>query len=157
ALSTIHQQRLLHRAVRPSNLIVDIFDRVKSATLVDFDPVLVVRIENAAEEPSSLEPALYLSPEQAVSLDQDVTEGSDLYSAGVTLFHCLAGRPPFDGGSLGAILFEHMTTNVPTLRSLGIVVPRALDEVVQRLLRKDPRDRYQSAQAVLLDLEEISA
>jgi signal transduction histidine kinase/CheY-like chemotaxis protein len=157
ALSTLHQQRLLHRAVRPSNVVVDIFDRIETATLVDRDPVSVVGLENTAVGPSSMEPALYLSPEQAGSLDQDVTEVSDLYSAGVTLFHCLAGRPPFDGSSLGAILFEHMTTNVPTLRSLGIAVPRALDEVVHRLLRKDPRDRYQSAQAVLLDLQEIAA
>ena len=50
-----------------------------------------------------------------------------------------------------------MTADVPKLRSLGIAVPRALDEVVQRLLRKDPRDRYQSAAAVLADLESIAA
>ena len=105
----------------------------------------------------SLDAALYLSPEQAGSIDHDVTETSDLYAAGVTLFHCLAGRPPFTGSTLGAILFEHMTACVPELRAMGIAVPRALDELVGRLLRKDPRDRYQSAEAVLADLDVIAA
>lgn len=157
ALSAMHQQRLLHRAVRPGNVVVDDARPLTKATLVDRDPVSTLRLEEAALDQSSLEAAFYISPEQAGSLDQDVTDASDLYSAGVMLFHCLAGQPPFAGNSLGTILFEHMTAHVPTLRSLGTTVPRALDEVVQRLLRKDPRDRYQSAQAVLADLEEIAA
>ncbi len=62
--------------------------------------------------------ALDPSPEQAGSLDHDVTEASDLYSVGVTLFHCLAGRPPFTGDSLGTILFEaHDRESVPTPRN----------------------------------------
>ncbi|HEY2828167.1 MAG TPA: AAA family ATPase, partial [Pirellulales bacterium] len=157
ALAAMHQQRLLHRAVRPSNVMLDDVRPLTKATLVDSDPASVLRSDEAALDQLSLEAALYLSPEQAGSLDQDVTEASDLYSAGVTLFHCLAGQPPFAGNSLGTVLFEHMTTNVPTLRSLEITVPRALDEVVQRLLKKDPRDRYQSAQGVLVDLQSIAA
>ena len=115
-----------------------------------------MRLDDAALRTQSLDAALYLSPEQAGAIDQDITEAADLYSAGVTLFHCLAGRPPFTGNAVGTILFEHMTADVPKLRTLGVVVPRALDEVVQRLLRKDPRDRSQSAAAVLADLESIA-
>ncbi len=156
-LRDMHQHRLLHRGVRPANIIVNDDGPVTVATLVDVDPSLALRLEDAALRNQSVEVARYLSPEQAGSIDQDVTEASDLYSAGVTLFHCLAGRPPFAGSSLGTILFEHMTASVPKLRSLGIAVPRALDELIQRLLRKDPCDRYQSAQAVLTDLEAIIA
>src|SRR5947208_14334991 len=92
--------------------------------------------------------AQYLSPEGAGLLDQEVTGCSDLYSAGIVLYECLLGRPPFHGASVGEVLRQHMTVQPAELRGLGLSVPRALDEVIQRLLRKDPRDRYQSAQAV---------
>ncbi|HEY2882575.1 MAG TPA: serine/threonine-protein kinase, partial [Pirellulales bacterium] len=157
ALRDMHQHGLLHRGIRPSNIIVDHHDTVTRATVVDFDPAPALRGEESALSGQSLNAALYLSPEQSGSIDQDVTEASDLYSAGVTLFHCLAGRPPFNGNTLGAVLFEHMTANVPKLRGVVSAIPRALEEVVQRLLRKDPRDRYQSAEAVLADLMDIEA
>jgi len=95
--------------------------------------------------------------EQAGALDRDVGDSSDLYSLGIVLYECLSGRPPYDGADVGAILRQHMTAQVPGLRSQGLPVPRALDELVQRLLRKDPRDRYQSAAAVRSDLRTIAA
>src|SRR5204863_312076 len=98
----------------------------------------------------------YLSPEGAGLLDQDVTGCSDLYSSGIVLYECLLGRPPFQGTNVGEVLRKHMTVQPPELRSLGLSVPRVLDEVIQRLLRKDPRDRYQSAQAVGSDLTVIA-
>src|SRR5207247_384117 len=73
------------------------------------------------------------------------------------LFECLAGRPPFQAATVGEVLRQHMTVQPPELRSLGLVIPRALDEVIQRLLRKDPLDRYQSATAVLADFTMIAA
>jgi two-component system sensor kinase len=157
ALHDMHQHRLLHRAVRPANIIVAATVPLTTATLVDIDPTPALCSDEGPLQSQSLEAALYLSPEQAGSLYQDVTEISDLYSAGITLFHCLAGRPPYSGNTLGAVVFEHMTAAVPRLRELGISVPRALEEMIQRLLRKDPRDRYQSAQAALADLKAIAA
>ena len=112
---------------------------------------------DASADERSVETARYRSPEQTGSLDYEVAEAADLYSAGVVLFECLAGRPPFEGDSVGGILLQHMTARAPELRSLGLGIPRALDEVIQRLLRKDPRDRYQSAEAVLMDLADIAA
>ncbi len=97
-----------------------------------------------------------MSPEQAGSIDCDVGEASDLYSVGILLYQCLTGQPPFEGATVNSVLFQHMTAPVPPLSTSGIDVPRALEEVIQRLLRKDPRDRYQSAAAVLADLEVIS-
>ncbi|HVU89238.1 MAG TPA: serine/threonine-protein kinase, partial [Pirellulales bacterium] len=156
ALRDMHAQQLLHRAVRPSNVIVNSAGPITTATLVEFEPSPALYLEDAHFRQQALQAALYLSPEQAGSIDHDVTDASDLYAAGVTLYHCLAGHPPFSGNTLGAILFEHMTACVPDLRALGIPVPRALDELVGRLLRKDPRDRYQSAEGVLADLEAIA-
>jgi signal transduction histidine kinase/CheY-like chemotaxis protein/tetratricopeptide (TPR) repeat protein len=157
ALRDMHGHRLLHRGVRPRNIIVDRANSFAKAILVDFAPPPALRLEETTLDQRSLAAALYLSPEQAGAIDHEVCEASDLYSAGATLFHCLAGRPPFVGDSISAVLFEHMTACVPELRTLGVAAPRALEDVLQRLLRKDPRDRYQSADAVLADLEAIAA
>ena len=126
------------------------------AVLVDCDLVRITQFDASVDD-QSVETARYRSPEQTGSLDYEVAEPADLYSAGVVLFECLAGRPPFEGDSVGGILLQHMTARAPELRSLGLAIPRALDEVIQRLLRKDPRDRYQSAEAVLVDLADIAA
>src|SRR5262249_51417212 len=72
------------------------------------------------------------------------------------LYECLLGQPPFLATNVGEVLRKHMTVQPPELRSLGLSVPRVLDEVIQRLLRKDPRDRYQTAEAVVGDLTAIT-
>ncbi|MBN2578935.1 MAG: AAA family ATPase [Pirellulales bacterium] len=154
ALREMHRLHVLHRAVRPSNLIVNPRGPVTETTLVDYGPVRSFQTE-AQQRERSLDVAVYASPEQAGSIDQDVSEPSDLYTAGIVLFECLAGRPPFQGENIGTLLLAHMTVRPPELRSLGIAVPRAVDELIGRLLRKDPRNRYQSAGAVLADLEAI--
>jgi len=98
----------------------------------------------------------YVSPEQAGLIDVKVSECADLYSAGMVLYECLAGRPPFKGTDVGELLQLHLNVRPMELRDLGIFVPRALDEVIQRLLRKDPSDRYQTAEGALADLSQIS-
>lgn len=152
ALAAAHAAGVFHRGVRPSNLILT-SDFAGGATLLDVGWAVA---QQATAGEGSIETALYLSPEQAGLLDYDVAEPSDLYSAGVLLFECLAGRPPFDRTTVGDVLFQHMTTPVPRLRQIGVEVPRALDDIVQRLVRKDPRDRYQSAAAALADVERLA-
>ncbi|HEY5313349.1 MAG TPA: AAA family ATPase, partial [Pirellulales bacterium] len=154
ALDGLHLQGVLCRNIKPSNLFVCHETAGTGLLLTDFGLGSSLVLE-ANTRQQSAESALYLSPEQAGSLACGVAEPSDLYSAGVLLFELLTGRPPFSGPDVGRVLLQHMTARVPELQSLGVQVPRALDEVLQRLLRKDPRDRYQSAHAVLADLETI--
>lgn len=131
-------------------------DGPASTALVMTDFGLASSFESDAEvSRCSVEDVLYFSPEQAGSIDYDIGESSDLYSAGVLLFELLAGRPPYQAPTVGAVLLQHMTAKIPRLRSLGFETPRTLDEVIERLLRKDPRDRYQSAEAVLVNLATI--
>ncbi|MDQ6796752.1 MAG: AAA family ATPase, partial [Actinomycetota bacterium] len=151
-----HGQGVLHRDVKPTNVMVDSAEPVGHAVLIDFGLAKSAGLDpSVRDEPVGT--ARYLAPEASGLLDVVADERADLYSFGVLLFECLAGRPPFQATTVGEVLRQHLSTPAPLLRSLGVMVPRALDEVVSRLLRKDPGERYQSAAAVLADLEQIAA
>jgi PAS domain S-box-containing protein len=161
SLAEAHERGVLHRDVRPSNVVVRLVGTqptgaVEQATLVDFGVAQLRRAVGSPPE-SGLRTARYASPEAAGVVNHEVDERSDLYAAGAVLFECLAGRPVFGGETVSEVLRQHVTEPVPGLRSLGHVVPAALDDVVQRLLMKEPADRYGSARAALADLDQIAA
>lgn len=155
ALDAIHRRGALHRDVTPSNVLVNTNSSsshgISSVQLGGFGTVKRFHPDQLFGE-RECETVSYMSPEEAGSIDSDVGPASDLYAAGILLFRCLAGRLPFQGQGAGAILFEHLTAPVPDLPSINPDVPQHLDELVQRLLRKDPHDRYQLASAVVADL-----
>ncbi len=95
----------------------------------------------------------YVSPEASGLLARDISPASDLYSVGSIIFTMLAGRPPIEATNPGDFFNNQLCFEPPSLRELGIAAPQILDDVVRRLLRRDPRTRYQTAAAVLHDLE----
>ena len=161
-LEALHENGVLHRDVKPANVIVDGgAPRAEDgevtphrATLIDIGLACSDTLD-LGETSLPLGTARYLSPEQAGFLDREVGPESDLYALGAMLFECLAGAPPFPGDTTADVLRHHLVTQPPLLRTLGVRVPRVVDEMVHRLLRKDPRDRYQSAHATRLDVEAI--
>jgi two-component system sensor kinase len=155
ALHAAHARGVLHRDVKPANVILGEGSQGERVTLVDFGLARSSQLDAGLRDlPAGT--VSYMSPEQAGLIHTEVGERSDLYSVGVLLFESLAGSPPFAGSTIGEVLRQHMAASPPTLRGPGSSVPRALDELVQRLLAKDPRDRYQSAAAVLADLDDIA-
>ena len=94
ALADLHRCGVLHRHVDPPNVIVNGQGPITTVKLVDFGPQ-AADIDSTEMSPRALQRARYMAPEQSGLIDQDVTEASDLYSAGALLFHCLCGHPPF--------------------------------------------------------------
>ena len=155
ALAETHAHGVLHRDVKPSNIVVEGYPTATRATLVDFGLARSERLDPSLRD-LPVGTARYLSPEQAGLLNRPVEATSDLYALGAVLFEALAGHPAFDGSSVGEVLRQHLTPR-PRLRTTGVEVPRALEEVVARLLQTDPQDRYQSAESAREDLRAIAA
>jgi signal transduction histidine kinase len=159
ALAHLHGHGLLHGGLRPANIVLQ-------QGLRAGEPLTAVLLDSAVARSVSLVAspvmdqiarARYFSPEQAGLIARDVDGRSDLYALGVVLFECLAGHPPFEAGHAGDLFRQHLSGAPASLREAGLGVPDSLDQVVQRLLQKDPDDRYQSGQAVGKDLELIAA
>jgi signal transduction histidine kinase len=147
SLALSHCRGVLHGNISPSNVIIS-DDR---ATLIDFGFFRAGWIDRALRD-EPLEAALYQAPEQAGALSAQVDQTADLYSLGVLLHESLTASNPFRAGTLGGVLRRHLTFEPPPL---GRATPRELGDIVRRLLRKHPRDRYQSAEGVLADLETL--
>ncbi|HEX4941845.1 MAG TPA: AAA family ATPase [Actinomycetota bacterium] len=159
ALDTLHALGSMHGAVKPSNVIVGPDDRGWLVDPAPTDPAADVRrrprAASGTRSSASMDAARYLSPERAGVLEGPIDARSDLYSVGVLLFESLTGRPLHGARDTGELFRAQVMGAASSIRASGITAPRALDDVVGRLLQKDPRDRYATAAGVLQDLLEI--
>ncbi|MGH2530288.1 MAG: protein kinase domain-containing protein [Actinomycetota bacterium] len=139
ALAAAHEAGIVHRDVKPANVMLTPEGEVK---MMDFGLARAVDAETLTRTGFILGTASYVSPEQAQGGSTDAR--SDLYSLGCVLYEMLAGRPPFVGDSPVAVLYQHV--NEPALPpSMFHPVPTGLEAVVLRCLAKNPDDRFQSA------------
>src|SRR6478735_9376882 len=150
ALRYAHRNGVIHRDIKPHNVIVDQEGVVK---VTDFG-IARAGASQMTEEGAIIGTAQYLSPEQARGAPVDQT--SDLYSTGIVLFELLTGEVPFTGDSPVEIAMKHLAETPPAPSELRPDVPNDLDLVVIRALAKEPADRYQSAAAMDADLETVA-
>ncbi|MBX3427632.1 MAG: response regulator [Pirellulales bacterium] len=153
-LGQLHAGQTLHGNVSLSNLVAPDDDPAQ-AVLVGIGPPAAVFIEYC-DQRDALRLAETMPPEWAGAIEQDPGPWSDLYSLGIVLYAAATGKPPFHGDDLGQVLYEHMTAPAPDLASRGVAAPRAFEEFLQRLLKKDPSARYQTAEAALADVRALA-
>lgn len=137
-LQVVHGAGIIHRDIKPGNVLVTQSGQVK---LVDFGIARINDVTSLTSTGVALGTLSYASPEQLNM--RELTHATDIYSLGAVAYQCLAGRPPFDSGDQAAVIAAHLTAEPPPLPDR---VPDPIGHVVLRALEKDPRDRWASAE-----------
>jgi eukaryotic-like serine/threonine-protein kinase len=150
ALRFAHRNGIVHRDIKPHNVIVDAEGRVK---VTDFG-IARAGTSQMTEVGSIIGTAQYLSPEQAKGAPVDQT--SDLYSVGIVLYELLTGKVPFTGDSSVEIAMKHISATPAPPSSLRPDIPEDLDLIVLRALAKTPEERYPSAEEMDKDLARVA-
>jgi serine/threonine-protein kinase len=146
-----HRRGVIHRDLKPHNVIVDDSDNAK---VTDFG-IARAGASDMTETGSIMGTAQYLSPEQAQG--HAVSAGSDLYSIGVVLYEMLTGRVPFDAESAVSIALKHVSEAPPPMTVLNPQVPPELEQIVMWALNKNPVDRPANADQFITALEQARA
>jgi eukaryotic-like serine/threonine-protein kinase len=144
ALAYAHAEGVLHRDVKPSNVL---FDADGSVKLVDFGIARMLGEPTLTEAGTVLGTAAYISPEQARG--EPVTAATDVYAFGAVLFQMLTGRPPFEGADALEVATRHATEEPPPISSLRADAPPDLAEVAMLSLAKRPEERPPDGDALL--------
>ena len=149
ALSYAHRRGIIHRDIKPSNILLTGEGTVKVA---DFGIARIIEEDDlAGGEPGEIVgSARYMSPEQLKG--EDAKPESDIYSAGVLLYHCLTGRPPFSG-DVKSLARQHMHGEPTPPSLINKKITPGMEAVILKALEKDPQKRYPSAAAMLDDVE----
>jgi len=149
ALDAAHAKGLVHRDVKPSNVLLDTSEHVY---LADFG--LTRRsAEHGGQfaDARSLGTPAYLAPEQ---IEGGPVDGrADVYSLGCLLYECLTGAPPFVGPSRLAVAWAHLEEEPPRISARDRRLPEALDDVVRKAMAKKPEDRYETSRGLVVDAE----
>jgi serine/threonine-protein kinase len=148
ALGAAHRAGLVHRDVKPENVLIGAGGQVKVA---DFGLARAIAENGVTSDSEILGTVAYLSPEQVETGAADAR--SDVYSAGIVLYEMLAGQAPYRGETPISVAYQHVNSDVPSIPE----IPLALDTLVRKATRRDPALRPANADAFLSELERVGA
>jgi eukaryotic-like serine/threonine-protein kinase len=151
-LMAAHAERIVHRDVKPQNVLIDLEGRAK---VTDFGIARSLELDGLTAAGRVLGTTDYVAPEQAIG--EGATEQSDLYSLGVCLWEMLTGDVPFKGENQVAIAMQHVRDPLPDVTTFRPEVSAIVASVVDRATRKELKNRYQSVEEMVHDLEQALA
>ena len=149
-LAVAHEKGMVHRDIKPDNVLIDASSRVK---LSDFGLVRATA-ETTQSTDQIVGTVAYLSPEQVDG--SSTTAASDVYSAGIVLFELLTGQTPFDGDTPLAHAYARLRSDVPAPSALIAGVPKLFDELVATATSRNPANRFHDAADFLAALDDVS-
>jgi eukaryotic-like serine/threonine-protein kinase len=152
ALAAAHEQRLVHRDVKPQNVLLDVEGRAK---VTDFGIARALDDGSLTATGRVLGTTDYVAPEQA--LGEEVNEQSDIYSLGICLYEMLTGDIPFKAESQVGVAMKHVREAMPDVQRVRPEVSAALAAVIDRATCKERRNRYATVDEMALDLEQALA
>ena len=150
ALGHAHSRGIIHRDIKPHNIMVL---RDGSVKVADFGIARVASGGHSTLTQEALGSVHYISPEQARGSHSDAR--SDLYSAGVVLYEMITGRLPFEGDTPVSVAIQHINSIPLSPREIDPAIPEALEAITMKAMAPDPDNRYLSADDMLADLEEF--
>lgn len=149
ALNYAHAKKLIHRDIKPANIM---FDEHGSAFVVDFGIAKAVVNTMVTATQSFFGTPHYMSPEQVV--DERIDSRSDLYSLGVIFYQMVTGRFPFDGTEALSVMYKHVNESATPPNRIHNI-PDQVSDIIMKLLAKDRDERYQTGQALMLDMQSL--
>ncbi|XJZ28453.1 Stk1 family PASTA domain-containing Ser/Thr kinase [Bacillota bacterium Lsc_1132] len=147
AISHAHQNHIVHRDIKPHNILIDTNGLVK---ITDFGIAMALSATSITQTNSVLGSVHYLSPEQARG--GMANKKSDIYSLGIVMFELLTGRLPFSGESAVSIALKHLQSETPSVRRWNPAIPQTVENIVLKATAKDPFHRYNSVDEMDDDL-----
>jgi non-specific serine/threonine protein kinase len=149
-LDKAHQSKIIHRDVKSANIIITKDGTVK---IVDFGLAKLSGQTRVTKDGATLGTAAYMSPEQ--TLGKEVDHRTDIWSLGVVLYEMLTGLTPFQGDYEQAVIYSIMNEEQKPLTSIRTGIPMELERIVNKTLAKDPNERYQRLDELIVDLKHV--
>lgn len=162
ALEYTHAKNIIHRDIKPQNIIIERAVESEHAVIVkvlDFGIARLTELDLYGDDDSNLQDVagtpLYMAPENSKYLDAPNDHRADLYSLGCMLYEVLAGRPPFLGNTREKLARDHAQALPEPLTQIRPDIPQVVNDLVMKLIAKHPKDRYQTAFGLHVDLQRM--